>query len=164
MPPQRYRWSTPASASSSVVRSAPSSPCSSHWPQRTSKCGAFWWSAFIDYRRITSTRAPLSNDGSIRRRKRPNLPTWLRSRRRLAGADEELPEPCEACAPFGGNHRLVQTVRGEAMGRCSCARGQALTAMDATREGKPTRPRSVVAVMQPRVDGRAFASGERRPA
>jgi hypothetical protein len=53
-----------------------------------------------------------------------------------------LPAPCDACAPFGGTHRLVaQEGFLDSLGRCVCARGQALRAMDAANRNKPARGR-----------------------
>lgn len=43
-----------------------------------------------------------------------------------------LPEPCEDCAPYGGNFCR----RGGGMARCSCGRGQLLAQLDEQR-GRP---------------------------
>jgi hypothetical protein len=47
--------------------------------------------------------------------------------------NDNLPEPCEQCAPYGGNWKLTEA----GMGRCDCPRGSALRAAEKLRSVPP---------------------------
>lgn len=63
------------------------------------------------------------------------------------------PPACRFCRPYGGTHRNWGTEETPRLGRCDCARGEAL-AMGAKWGKKPKKPK------QPALfDGRAAAGG-----
>lgn len=99
------------------------------------------------------TRCPTPGDVAVMARNTPENPEH---------DHPELPEPCDECRPFAGLYRIVENERGSGAGRCLCARGAKLAALDAARTGAATPPkRSPFMTPAKDVDFRGRAAGER---